>query len=158
MRPGVRQRSVALRIADPHSRERMRSWLAPFGTANASLEGFTDGDAQLRPWQKSTLPGSTPVLDWYPLRRRLEKLSDVVHGRTAASPLKPADHDHLSRLVGGVKWRLWHGRAGQAIKRLESIGGIMQRSSLANIGGRAPDSHPHRRVAGLLEEQRRLAA
>ena len=135
MRPGLRQRSVAFaRIADRNSRERMRSWLAPFGTANASLEVFTDGDAQLRQWQKSTLPGSTPVLDQYHLRRRLEKLSDVVHGRTAASQLKPADHDHLSRLVGGVKWRLWHGRAGQAIKRLESIGSIMQRSSLANKG------------------------
>ncbi len=58
MRPGLRQRSLAFaRIADRHSRERARSWLAPFGTANASLEVFTDEDAHYASGISQPCPG-----------------------------------------------------------------------------------------------------
>lgn len=70
------------------------------------MEVFTDGDIQLRQWQLSTLPWVTHILDWYHLRRGVEKLNAVVHGRPTASQLRSADHDWLSRLAGGLKWRL----------------------------------------------------
>jgi hypothetical protein len=110
MRAGVGQRSVAfVRTVDPHSHARVRGVLAAFGRQDLPMEVFTDGDIQLRQWQLSTLPRTRHVLDWYHLRRRVDKLNAVVHGRPTASQLRSADHDWLSRLAGGLKWRLRHG-------------------------------------------------
>jgi hypothetical protein len=53
---------------------------------------FTDDDIQLRQWQLSTLPRARHILDWYHLRRRVEKLNAVLHGRPTASQLRSADH------------------------------------------------------------------
>jgi hypothetical protein len=78
------------------------------------MEVFTDGNILLRQWQLATLPRARHVLDWYHLRRRVGKLNAVVHGRSTPSQLRSADHDWLSRLAGGLMWRLWHGRAQEA--------------------------------------------
>src|ERR1700759_3771442 len=85
------------------------------------MEVFTDGDIQLRQWQLTTLPEVTHILDWYHLRRRVGKLNAVVSSQGAASHLKPVDQDRLSMLAGGLTWRLWHGRAREAIRRLEAM-------------------------------------
>ena len=76
------------------------------------MEVYTDGDIQLRQWQLSTLPRARHILDWYHLRRRVAKLNAVVHGRPTASQLRSADHDWLSSLAGGLKWRNPIGDAG----------------------------------------------
>ncbi|UUZ62891.1 hypothetical protein LP417_24110 [Polaromonas sp. P1-6] len=115
MQEGYGQRSLAfVQIIDDHSKERVRVMLSHFGGAEQALEVFTDGDTRLRQWQQTTLPGSSHVLDWYHLKTRIAKLNSVVHSRLAGDQLKPYDHDRLSGLAGGLKWRLWHGRSGEA--------------------------------------------
>ncbi|WP_208510358.1 hypothetical protein [Variovorax paradoxus] len=95
------------------------------------MEVFTDGDTQLRQWQLKTLPRATHILDWYHLRRRVSKLNAVVHSKATASQLKPVDHDRLSELAGGLTWRLWHGRAAQARRRLEAMLHVVGRPAVA---------------------------
>lgn len=131
MRVDVGQRSVAfVRTVDPNSHERVRGVLAAFGQHDSSMEVFTDGEIQLRQWQLSTLPRARHILDWYHLRRRLEKLNAVVHGRPTASQLRSGDHDWLSRLAGGLKWRLWHGRAQEAMRRLAVMLYVLGKSTV----------------------------
>jgi len=131
MRAGVGQRSVAfVRTVDPHSHARVRGVLAAFGGQDLPMEVFTDGDIQLRQWQLSTLPRARHILDWYHLRRRVAKLNAVVHGRPTASQLRFADHDWLSRLAGGLKWRLWHGRAPEAMRRLTTMLYVLGKSTV----------------------------
>lgn len=113
-----------------NSRERVRGVLAAFGQHDSSMEVFTDGEIQLRQWQLSTLPRARHILDWYHLRRRLEKLNAVVHGRPTASQLRTADHDWLSCLAGGLKWRLWHGRAQEARRRLAVMLYVLGKSTV----------------------------
>lgn len=131
MQEGHGQRSMAfVQIIDDHSKERVRVILSHFGGAEQALEVFTDGDTRLRQWQQTTLPGSSHVLDWYHLKTRIAKLNSVVHSRLAGDQLKPYDHDRLSGLAGGLKWRLWHGRSGEAMDRLKSMLSMTRRLSL----------------------------
>jgi hypothetical protein len=131
MRAGVGQRSVAfVRAVDPHSHARVRGVLAAFVGHDRSMEVFTDGDIQLRQWQLWTLPRARHILDWYHLRRRVSKLNAVVHGRPTASQLRSADHDWLSRLAGGLNWRLWHGRAQEAMRRLAVMLYVLGKSTV----------------------------
>ena len=131
MRAGVGQRSVAfVRTVDPHSHARVRGVLAAFGGQDLPMEVFTDGDIQLLQRQLSTLPRARHILDWYHLRRRVAKLNAVVHGRPTASQLRFADHDWLSRLAGGLKWRLWHGRAPEAMRRLTTMLYVLGKSTV----------------------------
>jgi hypothetical protein len=131
MRAGDDQRSVAfVRTVDPHSHARVRAVLAAFGGQDYPMEVFTDGEIQLRQWQLSTLPRARHILDWYHLRQRVAKLNAVVHGRPTASQLRTADHDWLSRLAGGLKWRLWHGRAREAMGRLAVMLYVLGKSTV----------------------------
>lgn len=133
MQIGQNQRSLAfVQIVDDHSqaRVRVRGMLSHFGGGEQALEVFTDGDTRLRQWQQTTLPGSSHVLDWYHLKTRIAKLNSFVHSRLAGDQLKPYDHDRLSSLAGGLKWRLWHGRSGEARDRLKSMLSMTQRPSL----------------------------
>lgn len=107
--------------------ERIKAMLAPFSTTAQNMEVFTDGDNQLRQWQQSTLPGSRHILDWYHLRRRVNKLNRVVHSKETAHQLKHADHDRLSELVDAIQWSLWHGRSCQAIRKLEIMQMVLSR-------------------------------
>ncbi|MDM0050623.1 hypothetical protein [Variovorax sp. J22R115] len=131
MRAGVGQRSLAfVRTVDEHSHERVRGVLASFGGQDLPMEVFTDGDIQLRQWQLSTLPRARHILDWYHLRQRVGKLNAVVHGRPTASQLRSADHDWLSSLAGGLKWRLWHDRAQEAMRRLATMLYVLGKSTV----------------------------
>jgi hypothetical protein len=131
MRNDVGQRSVAfVRSVDPHSHERVRGVLSAFGQHDSSIEVFTDGEIQLRQWQLSTLPRAKHILDWYHLRRRIAALNAVVHSQATASQLRPADHDWLSRLAGGLKWRLWHGRAKDAMRKMSAMLYVLGKSTV----------------------------
>lgn len=131
MQEGHGQRSLAfVQIVDAYSQARMRGLLSHFGGGEQALEVFTDGDTRLRQWQQTTLPGSSHVLNWYHLKTRISKLNRVVHSRLAGDELKPFDHDLLSSLAGGLKWRLWHGRSSEMVDRLKSMLRMTQRPSL----------------------------
>ncbi|UUZ62643.1 hypothetical protein LP417_22240 [Polaromonas sp. P1-6] len=54
-----------------------------------------------------------------------------MHSKATASQLKPVDHDRLSELAGGLTWRLWHGRAAQARRRLEAMLHVVGRPAVA---------------------------
>jgi hypothetical protein len=79
----------------------------------------------------STLPCTRHILDWYHLARRADKLNAVVHGRPTASQLRSSDHDWLSRLAGGLKWRLWDGRAQEAMRRLAVMLYVLGKSTVS---------------------------
>jgi hypothetical protein len=118
-------RSVAfVRIVDADATRRLGAM------AQGATEVFTDGDTQLRQWQMTALPQATHILDWYHLRRRVDQLDRVVHGALVGKQLRPRDHDRLSFLLGRLKWRLWHGRSKEAIRRIEVALRILQRRSV----------------------------
>ena len=116
------QRSLAfVQTVDTHFKERVRIVLDHFGADQTTMEVFTDGATQLRQWQLTTLPNARHILDWYHLKTRVAKLCNVIHSKAACAELKRFDHDRLSIAAGGLKWRLWHGRSGEAFDRLRTI-------------------------------------
>jgi hypothetical protein len=120
-----------VRTVDEHSRERVRGVLSAFGGQNRTMEVFTDGDTPLPQWQLKTLPRVTHILDWYHLRRRISQLNAVVHSKATASQLKTVNHDRLSELAGGLKWRPWHGRSAKGRRRLEAMLHVLGRPEVA---------------------------
>ena len=137
-----------VRTVDQHSRTRVQRAVAEQGKTSDHLMVFTDGDSRLRDLQLCVLPKATHVLDWYHLTRRLTVLSHVVCSKEAAEQLPPREHARLSKWVGSIKWRLWHGRPVTAIARLESLLSLLGRPSLA---GTAVVARTHKLAAGLLQ-------
>ena len=137
-----------MRTVDQHSRTRVQRAVAEQGKTSDHLMVFTDGDSRLRDLQLCVLPKATHVLDWYHLTRRLTVLSHVVCSKEAAEQLPPREHARLSKWVGSIKWRLWHGRPVTAIARLESLLSLLGRPSLA---GTAVVARTHKLAAGLLQ-------
>ena len=128
---GAGQRSLGfVQTVDAHFKERVRVVLDHFGADQAAIEVFTDGATQLRQWQIATLPKARHILDWYHLKTRVAKLCNVVHSKAASNELKAFDHDRLSIAASGLKWRLWHGRGGEALDRLRTILSTTKRPSL----------------------------
>lgn len=125
------QRSLAfVQTVDIHFKERVRVVLDHFGADQATMEVFTDGATQLRQWQITALPNARHILDWYHLKTRGAKLCNVIHSKAACCELKRFDHDRLSIAAEGLKWRLWHGRSGEAFDRLRTIQRTTKRPSL----------------------------
>jgi len=125
LQPGRRSRSLAfVRIAETDVMRRVAA------VAAGVDEVVTDGATQLRKWQMSALPEATHILDWYHLRRRVEQLDRVIHGKPVAKQLRARDHDRLSRLADHLKWRLWHGRTADAIRRLQVVLRVLQRPAV----------------------------
>ena len=142
-------RSVAfVRIVDAEATRRVGSMAA------GATEVFTDGDTQLRQWQMTALPQATHILDWYHLRRRVDPLDRVVHGALVARQLSARDHGRLSFLLGRLKWRLWHGRPRQAMRRIEVALWVLQRRA---VRSKPVAVHIRRLAVELLEYLRHNA-
>lgn len=142
-------RSVAfVRIVDAEATRRVGAMAA------GATEVFTDGDTQLRQWQMTALPQATHILDWYHLRRRVDQLDRVVHGALVARQLSARDHDRLSFLLGRLKWRLWHGRPRQAMRRIEVALWVLQRRA---VRSKSSARHIRKLAVELLEYLRHNA-
>jgi hypothetical protein len=131
-----------VRIADADANRRVGAMAAD------ATEVFTDGDTQLRQWQMTALPQATHILDWYHLRRRVDQLDRVVNGALVAQQLRARDHDRLSFLLGRLKWRLWHGRPREALRRIEAALLVLQRRA---VRSKSAARHIRKLAVELLE-------
>ena len=81
--------------------------------------GFlSDGADNLRNLQTYLNAESTHILDWFHITMRLTVLNQYVLGM-----LKVDDKigNNLQELMVSIKWNLWHGKVGEALRKTEKI-------------------------------------
>jgi hypothetical protein len=79
---------------------------------------LTDGGDSVRALVSDLPAGSEHVLDWFHIAMRLTGLGQYAKGLAHHSPLEATALQHrLER----IKWRLWHGDAGEALSRAHEL-------------------------------------
>jgi hypothetical protein len=93
-----------------------RQWLP----ADQPVTVLTDGGDSVRALVGDLPAGSEHVLDWFHVAMRLTRLGQYARGLAHYNPLEAtALQDRLER----IKWRLWHGDAGEALSRARALAG-----------------------------------
>jgi hypothetical protein len=81
---------------------------------------LTDGGDSVRALTGNLPSGSEHVLDWFHVAMRMTVLRQYGKGLAHYNPLEAtALQDRLER----IKWRLWHGDAGEALSRARELAG-----------------------------------
>jgi hypothetical protein len=110
--------------------ERLRHWVQTASAHNVTLSVFTDGEIGLRQLPLAVWPEASPVLDGYPLTRKITVLSHILHSRATVKEFPVDLHACLSKRLTSLKWRLWHRRPTGGLDRLRSFLLILQRRAL----------------------------
>jgi hypothetical protein len=63
-------------------------------------------------------PGAAPILDWFHIAMRLTGLGQYTKGLAHHNPVEATA---LESRLERIKWRLWHGDAGEALTRAEQL-------------------------------------
>jgi hypothetical protein len=63
-------------------------------------------------------PGAVPILDWFHIAMRLTGLGNYTKGLAHHNPIEATA---LESRLERIKWRLWHGDAGEALTRAEQL-------------------------------------
>src|SRR4051794_10130906 len=79
---------------------------------------FTDGGDSVRALAGVMAPGAVPILDWFHIAMRLTVLGQYTKGLAHHNPVEAAA---LESRLERIKWRLWHGDAGEALTRTEQL-------------------------------------
>jgi hypothetical protein len=96
-------------------REVLRSQKLP---GDQPVTVLTDGGDSVRALVDDLPAGSEHHLDWFHVAMRLTGLGQYAKGLAHHSPLEAAAlQDRLER----IKWRLWHGDAGEALSRAREL-------------------------------------
>src|SRR3954447_16282533 len=83
---------------------------------------LTDGGDSVRALVGDLPAGAEHVLDWFHVAMRLTGLTQYAKGLAHHSPIEAVALQHrLER----IKWRLWHGDAGEALSRARALAGEM---------------------------------
>jgi hypothetical protein len=81
---------------------------------------LTDGGDSVRALVGDLPAGAEHVLDWFHVAMRLTGLTQYAKGLAHHSPIEAVALQHrLER----IKWRLWHGDAGEALSRARALAG-----------------------------------
>jgi hypothetical protein len=81
---------------------------------------LTDGGDSVRALVSDLPAGSEHYLDWFHIAMRLTGLGQYAKGLAHHNPIEAtALQDRLER----IKWRLWHGDAGEALSRARELAG-----------------------------------
>jgi hypothetical protein len=79
---------------------------------------LTDGGDSVRALAAEIVPGAVHVLDWFHIAMRLTGLGQYVKGLAHHDPVEATA---LETRLERIKWRLWHGDAGDARTRAEQM-------------------------------------
>jgi hypothetical protein len=79
---------------------------------------LTDGGDSVRALAGVMAPGAVPILDWFHIAMRLTGLGNYTKGLAHHNPLEATA---LESRLERIKWRLWHGDAGEALTRAEQL-------------------------------------
>jgi hypothetical protein len=79
---------------------------------------LTDGGDSVRALAGVMAPGAVPILDWFHIAMRLTGLGQYTKGLAHHNPIEATA---LESRLERIKWRLWHGDAGEALTRAEQL-------------------------------------
>jgi hypothetical protein len=79
---------------------------------------LTDGGDSVRAFVAEQLPGTAHHLDWFHVAMRLTGLSQYAAG---LAPYNPVEAVAVQNRLDRIKWRLWHGNAGEALTRAQEL-------------------------------------
>ena len=79
---------------------------------------LTDGGDSVRALAGVMAPGAAPILDWFHIAMRLTGLGQYTKGLAHHNPVEATA---LESRLERIKWRLWHGDAGEALTRAEQL-------------------------------------
>src|SRR5688572_24132076 len=79
---------------------------------------LTDGGDSVRALAGVMAPGAVPILDWFHIAMRLTGLGNYTKGLAHHNPIEATA---LESRLERIKWRLWHGDAGEALTRAEQL-------------------------------------
>jgi hypothetical protein len=85
---------------------------------NPAITVLTDGDDSVRAVTGEILPCATHHLDWFHVAMRLTGLDRYVRGLGHHDPGAAAA---LQGRLARLKWRLWHGDAGEALAHARKL-------------------------------------
>jgi hypothetical protein len=79
---------------------------------------LTDGGDSVRALAGVMAPGAAPILDWFHIAMRLTGLGQYTRGLAHHNPVEATA---LESRLERIKWRLWHGDAGEALTRAKRL-------------------------------------
>src|SRR3954447_23937877 len=79
---------------------------------------LTDGGDSVRGLAAEISPGAAHHLDWFHIAMRLTGLTQYTKGLAHHNPIEATA---LESRLERIKWRLWHGDAGEALTRAEQL-------------------------------------
>jgi hypothetical protein len=102
---------------DEQSDRRLRAVLQDLAEPWA-VTMLTDGGDSVRALADELSPGAAPILDWFHIAMRLTGLGQYTRGLAHHNPIEATA---LETRLERIKWRLWHGDAGEALTRAEQL-------------------------------------
>ena len=100
---------------------------------------LTDGGDSVRALAGVMAPGAVPVLDWFHIAMRLTGLGQYTKGLAHHNPVEATA---LEIRLERIKWRFWHGDAGEALTWTEQLA--------ADVAAQNPRRHAARPVLHLV--------
>ncbi len=82
------------------------------------MDFLSDGADNLRNLQTYLNAESTHILDWFHITMRLTVLNQYVLGMLKVDEKIGSN---LQKLMVSIKWNLWHGKVGEALRKTEKI-------------------------------------
>jgi hypothetical protein len=79
---------------------------------------LTDGGDSVRALAGELSPGAPHILDWFHVAMRLTGLGQYTRGLAHHNPVEATA---LESRLERIKWRLWHGDAGEALTRVGEL-------------------------------------
>jgi hypothetical protein len=79
---------------------------------------LTGGGDSVRALASVTAPGAVSILDWFHIAMRLTGLDQYTRGLAHHNPVEATA---LETRLERIKWRLWHGDAGEALTRAAQL-------------------------------------
>ena len=108
-----------VRSQDQAPRRRLDAVLhAPGLPPEPAITVLTDGGDSVRALAGELLPGAAHHLDWFHVTMRLTGLDQYAKGLGHHNPGEAAA---LQGRLARIKWRLWHGDAGEALARAHTL-------------------------------------
>jgi len=94
-------------------------------TGDTVLTAFTDGCPGLRHILTGAGVTEPPILDWFHIGMRLQRLNQIADGLAAGDPAHAAAKTTIITEVDRLHWRIWNGKAKNARKSIDRIRRVM---------------------------------
>ena len=90
------------------------------------VAAFADGCHGLRRSLTGAGAAAPPMLDWFRIAMRLQRLKRIANGLPADGPARTAAEAVIAEAVERPHWRIWNGKARDAQISIERIRAVMR--------------------------------